>query len=512
MLKPLTCACLLPIVTHSILVPGARAQLFGSSAARDIKHGAEVAQLVEQQIGLYSMPEAEAYIREVGGRLVAAANDARWNFSFHIVDQFEPNAFSIPGGGVYVSRGLLALVDREDELAGVLAHEIAHVTRRHSARQQREGIIPGLLSVPSRIVGGVVSEDLGALINAPVDLVGGAWLSQYSRRQEIEADEVGLATAAKAGYDPAALGDILARLDRDLASQTGQERSFSIFDSHPMTETRLKDIRQRAARLTPAARSGVAPDPVLLWKKLDGMWWGQNPEAGVFHQNQFLHPSLGFTITFPSGWKHRNTPRFVLSTHPRQEALLMLAVEERELDLQAAGEKLVRQMRGTAGLSPASALKTSIGQFPAYVVTYQQHSGLTAVSLRFAWVAMAGKTYQLIGRAPENDQEALRSAAFTLRPLTDLERATITGKRLRMVTARSGERLVDLGARSGNVWSPAYTALVNALDTEQVLRDGQWVKIARTEPAIPGAGPSGGGPRRATAKHRSPLTAAALPE
>ena len=208
------------------------------------KQGAEVAKLVEQQIGLYSMPKTEAYLREVGGRLVAAVNDPRWKFSFQIVDQQEPNAFAIPGGGIYVSRGLLALVNREDELAGVLAHEIAHVTQRHSARQQRKGILPGLLSLPGNVVGNVVGENLGALINAPIDTVGGAWLSRYSRGQESESDRIGIRTAAQAGYDPVALADMLRRLEQDVASQTGQERRFSIFDSHPMTETRLKDIHK----------------------------------------------------------------------------------------------------------------------------------------------------------------------------------------------------------------------------------------------------------------------------
>lgn len=151
----------------------------------------------------------------------AMVNDPRWPFRFQIVNQSEPNAFAIPGGGIYVSRGLLALVEREDELAGVLAHEIAHVTQRHSAKQQRKGILPGLLSLPGNVVGNVVGEDLGALINAPIDTVGGAWLSHYSRSQER---------------------------------------------------------------------------------------WGENPDEGVFRKNQFLQPTIGFTLTFPEGWKHQNTP------------------------------------------------------------------------------------------------------------------------------------------------------------------------------------------------------------
>jgi predicted Zn-dependent protease len=460
-------------------------QLFSSSPQRDLEQGREVAKLVERQIGLYSQPESEAYVRDVGGRLVAVVNDPRWKFSFQIVDQAEPNAFSIPGGGVYVSRGLLTLVNREDELAGVLAHEIAHITQRHSAREQRRGILPGLLSLPGNVVGGMVSENLGALINAPIDTVGGAWLSHYSRGQEREADRIAIRTAARAGYDPAALGGILVRIERVVASQTGQEKRFSIFDSHPMTETRLEDIRRGAASLKPTTAPPVAGDVASVFARLDGLWSGENPEAGVFREDQFLQPVIGFTITFPKGWKHRNTPQYIISAHPNQEAILLLGIAGPASDPAIRGQKFVEQMRSKAHIEPVSTGSTSLGEFPAFVATYIDRSGRAPTYLHFAWVALAGKTYQLIGLAPEKHRETLKNAALTLRPLTEAERASVMGKRLRIVAARQGEHLDNLSARSGNVWSPAYTALINGLAGEASLKDGQLVKIARVESIRP---------------------------
>jgi predicted Zn-dependent protease len=463
------------------IAASAQGQLLGPPAQRDVEQGAEVAKLVEQQIGLYSAPKTEAYLREVGGRLVAAANDPRWKFSFQIVNQSEPNAFAVPGGGIYVSRGLLALVNREDELAGVLAHEIAHVTQRHSARQQRKGILPGLLSLPGNVVGIVVGENLGALINAPIDTVGGAWLSRYSRSQESQSDRIGIRTAAQAGYDPIALADMLRRLEQDVASQTGEERRFSLFDSHPMTDTRLKDIQNRAATLTPTTQPRLAPDAASLFAKFDGIWWAGNPDEGVFRKNQFLQPTLGFTLTFPDGWKHQNTPQYVISAHPKQEAVLLLGVAGTASDPEATGQKLIEKMRAKARVEPVSTRKGSIGEFPAFVVTYLDRSGRAPSYLHYCWVAMAGSTYQLIGLAPEKHREALRNAALSLRPLTDVERGAVTGKRLRIVRAREGERLESLGARTGNVWASAYTALVNGLKVDADLAEGQPVKIAREE-------------------------------
>jgi predicted Zn-dependent protease len=245
----------------------------------------------------------------------------------------------------------------------------------------------------------------------------------------------------------------------------------------------MKDIRSRAAALTPATKPPLAPDVASLLARFDGLWWGENPEAGVFHHNQFLQPSIGFTITFPAGWKNQNTPQYVISAHPKQEAILLLGIAGAASDPEAAGAKLIERMRAKARVEPVSTRKGSLGEFPSFVVTYLDRSGRAPTYLHYAWVAMAGKTYQLIGLAPETHREELRSAALSLRPLTDVERSAVTGKRLRIVAARQGEHLENLSARTGNAWSPAYTAIANGLEVEVALREGQLIKIARTEPA-----------------------------
>lgn len=463
-----------------LLATGSSAQFFSTSTQRDIEQGAEVAKLVERQIGLCSLPVTEAYVRQVGERLTLVANDRRWKFSFQIVDQKEPNAFSIPGGGVYVSRGLLALLETEDELAGVLAHEIVHVTRRHSAREQRKGFLTGLFTVPGKLVG-VVNENWGTLINAPIETAGEAWLSHYSRTQETEADRLGIQIAAQAGYQPTALADILQRLARDVASQSGKERPFSIFDSHPMTETRLRDILHRASSLTAAARPPIAGDTAALFATLDGIWWGENPEAGVFHKDEFLQPTIGFGFTLPTGWKHRNTPQYVISRERDGEAMLMLGLVDISGAPESTGLRFIESVRERTRIKPISAETTTVGNLPAFVATYLNDSGRQRVYLQFLWVKMAERTYQLIGFATEQHLETMRKTAATLRLLSEDERAAVTGKRLRIVAPRPGERLADLAVRSGNVWSEDYTALANGLSAEAILAEGTLVKIARLE-------------------------------
>ena len=219
-----------------LLNSGAQGQRPGPSARRDVEQGAEVARLVEQQIGLYSQPTTEAYLRQVGERLVAVVKDPRWQFRFDIVDQSEPNAFAIPGGGIYVSRGLLALLNREDELAGVLAHEMAHVLRAH---------------VKDRILGNSVlsllvsaSPGAGPLQQGLRELARQFLHCAYSHEQELEADAVGIKLMRAAGYDPRGAIRVLELLQSCAGKELDADHYFS---SHPPFALRL----QRIAGLVP---------------------------------------------------------------------------------------------------------------------------------------------------------------------------------------------------------------------------------------------------------------------
>ncbi|MHC4945953.1 MAG: M48 family metalloprotease [Planctomycetota bacterium] len=239
------------------LLPG---ELGLQSLEEDRKLGAKTADQVTQQIGVFEDTEKEQYITAIGDRLTEEIENRRFQYDFHIVDQYEPNAFATPGGYIYVSRGLLALANREDELAGVIGHEICHVSCRHTARQLAKERPLAILTLPGRIVGNIVSDDLGNLLNAPINTVGKVTLASYSRGQESEADELGLALAARAGYQPDALANILDRLEREVELHTGEKRESSFFDSHPTTPQRKKDIEELAEEMERVSRPAIAKD------------------------------------------------------------------------------------------------------------------------------------------------------------------------------------------------------------------------------------------------------------
>ncbi len=423
--------------------------------------GGAMAQEVEDQIGLYDDPQLAAYLNAVGQRLVASLGDTPYTFRFHIVDQAEPNAFASPGGYIYVSRGLLAQFNSEAELAGVLAHEISHVTRRHHTRQAGRSLGAGLLTLPGRAVG-VVSQDLGNMINAP-KYAGQVYLSSFSRGQETEADEYGMRLAAAAGYDPLALGDALQGIENVLFAMTGEKHEATFFDTHPTTPTRVADIQRQASSLQVQQRPPLADEAQLL-ATLDGLWWGpQNPQQGIFDEETFRSVDMDFTVSFPTGWKTINTPRFVGAAEPEGGAYLALGSNSGEGTPAEYGAALAQRMQEKAGLTPTIDRSFDIGDWPAHVVRYDDNSGPETVSLYYVFVQSPRESYAFMAMGLLQHREAMRKAVMSLRPLTAAERNRVGGLRLRVTDLKPGESLEAMATRVGNKWPADLTRAMNGV-------------------------------------------------
>ena len=453
-----------------------------AAAQSDEQVGAEMAQQVEAKIGLYEAPIISDYVRAIGDRLVGNLEDNRYTFKFHIVDQFDPNAFAVPGGWVYLSRGLLVLANNEDELAGVVGHEIRHITERHSARRQRRGILGGVLQIPGNIVGVVVNEDIGQLLNAPISTISQISLASYSRSQESEADRLGMRVAARSGYDPAALAKMLARIEADVELLTGERRKSSFFDSHPNTPDRVKNINAEAQSLQRAVEPPIATGQRDFLRRLDGLWYDANPAQGVFDGDQFYQADLGFTITFPSGWKTLNTPSFVGAYEEEQRAIVLFTIAG-DADPVEYGTQFVARLRDEHRTQPLESRAAEGDEWTGYYVSVEEREsrGGEDSYLHYLWARLGGVTYQLVAAGADRYREALRSTALSLRTLRQDDWESIAALRVRVIEARDGESLDELGERTGNRWTPEYTALINDLSVVQRLEAGTLVKIARRE-------------------------------
>jgi len=462
------------------LVTGCGAVL--QSVEKDKEMGRETAQQVETDMGIYQDAADTQYLNRIGQRLVKVNPDQTFDYQFAIVDQYEPNAFALPGGYIYVSRGLLVLTNNEDELAGVIGHEIIHVSRRHSARQMAKARGPQLLALPGAVVGGVISENLGNLLMAPVAVFGGGYLAFHSRQDEFESDQFGQLLAAEAGYDPAALAPILASLEAFSEAYTGQERIPGFFDTHPSTPDREERVARDAANIEWQRQPGVAKNSADYLKRLDGLLVGEDPAMGVIQGRNFLHPELDLFIKFPPEWKSINTRQALFAVAPKEDGLLVMGVAGKGSDPEQAAEQFKDALYQEYRAEPNVSRSVKIGDLPGHLLTYTDTRGKEPTHMHFLWIAYRGLLYQFIGLAPERYRPVLRDTALSFRPLSARERSSISETRLRVVAARSGETLQQFSRRTGNVWNLKITAVVNGLDTSQKLKKGQLVKIAISQP------------------------------
>jgi predicted Zn-dependent protease len=447
----------------------------------DKELGAENHKIVEAQMGLVSDEELSGYVSSIGNRLVPELEKNPFDFQFFVADDPIPNAFALPGGYVYVTRGILSLLISEDELACVMGHEIIHVTERHSIKQMRSSVLPNLLELPGNIVGTVVSDDLGRLLNTPIHTSNSLFLSSYSRKHETESDTRGIELASKAGYDPVAMGSILERLSLTFEVITNEKEKKSYFDSHPYTPDRVNKINKSSEKLEWEEKSWISED---FPAPIDGMVFGYNPAKGIFREEVFLHPDLNFTITFPEGWETFNQASTVGAIHEDRQAGLFVGIEDPSLSPEEYGKKFEQEIEKEHGQKPSRSEPRTINNNPGYVVSMTDNSGREPMYIHVLWLKMGGKMFKLIGLAPKAFESDLQKSARSLRPMTSDEKTSIWIRKVRLVNAKKKESLEELNERTGNVLKPKGTAIINGLEEKPKLEKDQVIKIVVREKYI----------------------------
>jgi predicted Zn-dependent protease len=456
--------------------PAAVAQSF--DVDKDLgKRGAEG---VELSMGTYERPAINALLAQVGGRLVKGLGEQPFEYRFSIVDEVDPNAFALPGGYVYVSRGILALVNSEDELAGVIGHEIIHVHQRHAVKAAKRSILPGILSAPGALVG-LANEEAGAILSAPSRL----GMASYGRKQENEADEIGIAIAARAGYDPAQLQRCLARLSKAVEALTGEAERFSYFHDHPFTADRIKKLNEQSATLTVAKQAHVTKDGADFLRRMDGLVVGQNPHQGILYKDAFVHPDLNFRVNLPEGWRSFNTPTAFGAREPKGKAQVVFGLEEEAVAPEQAAKELLNQMDKGLKKKLVESKAVEVGSRSGYHLAFTEGKGKKATTLHLVWLKMDGKLFRIVGVGSDEYRETMRAALFSLRPLTGEERGAVRVMTLRLAQANGGETIEQLSARTQNAFTVDLTAVINDVERAVPLQAGQVVKIARMERYVP---------------------------
>jgi predicted Zn-dependent protease len=354
------------------------------SESQEIEMGRQAAQEASASIGLVANDALQGYVSRIGVRLAGASERPRLPWSFAVVDDPTPNAFALPGGFIFVTRGLLSLMENEAELASVLGHEIGHVTAKHSVSMLSRAQLAQL----GLGIGMILLPDAAALGN-----VAGAGLQllflKYGRDAEHQADDLGFRYALGQNYDVRAMADVFRSLER-AGQASGQSPLPTWLSTHPFPQERIERTNARVAALTqPLTNATIGRDGYL--DAINGLVYGVNPRNGFFRGSLFLHPDLRFRIEFPQGWQTQNLAQAVMAGSPQNDALIQLTLA------QGAPDAAARQFAAQQGLTATAPTRESIGGLPASVVQFEAQTEQGVLRGLAVFLSYGGNTYQLLG-------------------------------------------------------------------------------------------------------------------
>ncbi len=446
------------------------------SVAQEKQLGVEEAVNIEKTMGFVDNPHLTEYVRAIGKRLAKNSPYQDVEYQFNIVNIYQPNAFALPGGYVYVSRGLLALANSEAEIAGVIGHEIGHIAARHAVQRMTRSAPIGLVTGITSMATGIVSSSLAGAVSETGKMLNSAILAPYSREQENDADKIGQQLAAEAGWDPRGITHYLNTLDRQQALIDQSDHGFSFLSTHPATPDRVQATEQRADTIEREKSVPIAANHKAFLNYLNGLKLGDDVYQGVFQKQLFLHPDMQFSLQFPAQWKTQNQTQFVAAISLQEDSALVIQSQGSGEDPMQAAQAYLGQLKlGSQLINP---IKTN-GLYAARTEINQ--NGQFAV---ITWVAINGQILRITGIDKSRNfvyRKSLLEAMDSFHRITSQELKSIKQSRLRIIQARSNETLAKLLKRTSSTWDEAYCATANDLSAGVRLKQGQLIKVAKDE-------------------------------
>lgn len=454
------------------------------SAEEEKRVGAEEHPKITAQFGgEYTEGSLDDYVDELGVKLLRVSETPNEDFTFTVLDSDVVNAFALPGGYVYVSRGLVALAENEAELAGVLGHEIGHVTARHSAQRYSSAVAANIGLSIIGIIGSVAGVPSGA--NDLLSTGATAVLQGYSREQELQADMLGVRYLSRAGYDPDAMRSFFEKMaenDELRARITGKptsEETFNFASSHPRTSDRI----QQAIDLTSDARiANPAINRERFLAEIDGMIFGDSPAQGLRRGRTFSHGELGITFTVPPDYLLNNQPTAVTASNPNGGRFIFdmadatVARETRDLRLYlttAWGKNL--NLSGVEQIT-IDGMEAWTGRTRGRTREGEREIRLVAIrgtSDRIYRMAFITPPDQLAGL-----QEELQRTTYSFRRLSASEIAALKPLRIRTRFAGSATTTADFARQMAVEQFPEdWFRLINANALADGLQGGEAVKV-----------------------------------
>jgi predicted Zn-dependent protease len=442
------------------------------STEQEIAMGKEADPDIVNTFGLYNDEKLQRFIDEKGQQMAAISHRSNLNYDFKIVDSPVINAFAVPGGYVYFTRGIMAHFNNEAEFAGVLGHEIGHIAARHSARQYSKGILAQI----GLVAGMVLSPEFAQFSDIAQTGVGLLFL-KYGRDAERESDRLGVEYSTKIGYDAQEMAEFFHTLERK-SEQSGGQAIPNFLSTHPSPADRFKRVTKLAAEW----RSKVADknlevnrEPYL--RMIDGMVYGDDPKQGYVENNVFYHPVLKFQYSVPTGWILENTPQQVQMAPKDGKAIMMLTLAQGN-SLESAAQQILEKNK----LQLVESIKESVNGLPAIamVADLQQQQGVVRT---LTYLIQYGENiYSIMGASSANDfsnyMSLFSNTMKSFSTLTDASKINVQPDRIRVkpvkIAGTLAQALRDLGAKQDKM---EELAILNGMTLEERVDKGMLIKL-----------------------------------
>ncbi len=442
-------------------------------------------QEIVNALGLYDDQATQEYVNLVGQRVAQVSDMPNEEFKFYVIDDEAINAFTTGCCNVYINRGLLVNINSEAELAGVLGHEIGHITARHPQRRKTQGMAASLGAMAAAILTG--SNAIGQLANIGAQ----AWMMGYGRENEMEADRLGMKYMTKAGYNPESIGQVFnmfqsgEKFERQRAAAEGREPRLyhGVFSSHPSPDDRAIQAAKGAANIKDAPPGGWIERRDEYLTTINGIAYGSSKAQGIVRDNRFYHADMGITVAFPRGWTIENQRDRILAFTPKKDAFMQIMVDKKP-DKQAPREFLLSRLKGASILKGEPITSTEGNE--GYTVVTRTGSPIDNGQGPVRWAVVyrgqsafitAGASRSAMNGVPEVDG-LIMSVAETLRGLKPSEFPLAEPYRIKVVKATDKTNIAAYASDMPEVAFKKETLeLINAMYPNKKPKPGQLFKI-----------------------------------
>lgn len=451
-------------------------QIMLVSEAQEVQMGAEYDPQVLATFGSYDAPELLAFIESKGTEMGRISHRPDLQYHFRILDSPVVNAFAVPGGYIYFTRGMLAQLNSQAGLIGILGHEMGHITARHSASQQSQQQLAQLA-----LIGGMIASEEFARYGQLAMQGMGLLFLKFSRDHEREADRLGVEYASKVGFDAHRMADFFQVLNRmNMESSQGGVPTF--FSTHPNPEDRYNTVHRLADRWQSDLDRGtweVNSDEYL--RMIDGMVYGEDPRQGYVEGTVFYHPELRFMFSIPRGWELENSPMQV-SLAPASGRALVVFTLSNQKSLEAAARETTQQL----GLSQQGGKRVTVHGMPALATFARQYpqgaSREEILAVLSYYISYNEDIYVFHGVSRENEfnayQGLLESTMRSFARLSDPAKINVNPERIKIMTVQRTAELETILASAGVPEDRMReVALLNERELGDRIRAGDRIKV-----------------------------------